>query len=226
MLIMATSFAFGIALFLSLTLVSVRTSVSTVQSSMVSETKQKAQRTPTSEPPAEALIPIKEDSSEALPEWVNLEHQTLKTGEVPTELLVTKSSECPTVAEAETEALSKAKQELLKRLAAKYPGIDTWNMPLSLINDLSKQQYHVQFKLRNFGSFQDTMFVAYVQYMDSPEVRERVVEEWEQINLNSRLLQVAGVFGASVIGLSTLSIALRWSSRYRKSHQAQLTEVA
>lgn len=160
------------------------------------------------------LVPVAEDpSTESLPDWAKRETHVVHDGVVPTVLVVKKSGEWSTSEEARVEAMEIAKRDLLARMASKYSGIESWNMPTALFSEIAVKDKHLHARLHDFGKFKDTMSACYVQYMDSPEIREQVVEHWERFTVNRNVRNVSGVFGAAVVGLGALSILLRGASR-------------
>lgn len=164
---------------------------------------------------AEQQLVAEDPATERLPEWTKRGMHVVHDGVVPTVLLVTKSSEWPTPEEARAEAIEIAKNDLLARMGSTFSGVGSWKMPTELFSEIAVKDQYMHSKLHDFGNFKDTMLECYVQYMDSPEIREQVFEHWEQFTLSRHVQTVGGVFGAAIVGLGALSFLLRGASRMR-----------
>ncbi len=162
---------------------------------------------------AEQPLVAEDPQQESLPDWVKRGMITVREGVVPTVLVVKKSGDWPTQDDARRDAIAAAKNELLSRMSSKYDGISSWDIPTELFSRLAKKNEHVQSRLHDFGNFKDSMYVGYIEFEDSPEVREQLAEQWERFSVNRKVKNVGGVLGAVVLGLGLLSVALRGGAR-------------
>jgi len=154
-----------------------------------------------------------------LPEWARLSVQMVRPGLVPEMLFVCKSKLCVTEEEAQREALIEARSVLKQRMAGAYPKMNWALIPESVFRQYSQRQTYVQRRMHDFKTFESEMFTAYIQFEDSPQVRENIIAEWERSDLATRIEEYILIGGATILGLGGLSGALRFAaSRSRRSN--------
>ncbi len=164
----------------------------------------------TAERPLATATPATDDKP--LPDWTKSELTVLVDAQIPDVLLVQKSRPCATEVEAVGEVSSRAIFALKQRLAASYPGIDLWPMPVEVFQTHSFKQQFVQRKMHNFGSFEEPMFVAYVQFEDAPGIREPIIEAWQATQTDGLVKRYGIGFAIMTLSLAGISAALRASS--------------
>ena len=180
----------------------------------------------TAERPLPTTPPAQPDKP--LPEWTKHELTVLVDAQIPDVLLVRKSRPSATEAEAVTEARALAIVAMKQRLAPQYPEIESWPMPVQVFRTHAIKQEFVERKLHNFGSFEEPMFVAYVQFEDAPGIREPIIADWQASRMES-LVQRFGIgFAIMTLSLAALSAGLRaFSSGVGQSrHRATAIAIA
>lgn len=157
-----------------------------------------------------------------LPPWTQIEEQPLNAS---ASLLVRKSRACATVEEARSEALSFAKAAMSVRLSGRFPKMANWNIPAPLFEVQAVRTWYTHQSVKNFGTFDAPMYEVYVQFEDSPHVREVIHGEWQRMTVDDRTKELGWIFGSTVLGLGVVSVLLRMVSRWRSGISAP-SEVA
>ena len=136
----------------------------------------------------------------------------LVDAQIPDVLLVRNSRPSATEIEAVTEARALAIIALRQRLAESYPDIASWTMPVAVFESHSFKKQFVQRKMHNFGSFEEPMFVAYVQFEDAPGIREPIIEAWQATQTDGLVKRYGIGFAIMTLSLAGISAILRASS--------------
>lgn len=143
------------------------------------------------------------------PDWTKTPELILATGQVPTVRRVLESGLYATQVEAEEAAIRKVQNEMRKRLSASYPQFASWTIPSHTIEAYCVKQKYVEVRQTQFGEFREPMYQAWLQYEDSPHVRDPIVAEWERSSVGGRAkLYVAGA-GLLALLLGTISAGTR-----------------
>lgn len=159
-----------------------------------------------SESQAEAPV----EPSPELPKWTQSAEVVVEPGHIPKMLLVRKSKLCSTEDEAKREAISLAGAALSRRILDSYPHEAARSLSEQALRRHALRQEFVEKKLHDFKTFEDTMYVAYVQFEDSPQVREGLVTEWERAGVDQRVRDYSIGAGLITVGLGLISAIFRW----------------
>jgi hypothetical protein len=143
------------------------------------------------------------------PAWTAETEKVRKPGQIPDVLLVRKSELCANEAEAVREATALAIAALKRRLEETYPQMATWQMSEAAFRKHSQKQQFVEQQLHDFKSFEETMFTAFIQFEDSPQVRESLVHEWQLASVDQRIKFYGLGAGLAALGLGFVSSVLR-----------------
>jgi hypothetical protein len=161
---------------------------------------------------AELTVGVPEDGipdNSGLPEWTGTPERTLMKGQVPTVRRVVQSGLYATQDEATQAAMQQVQSELRGRLSANYPQLASWIIPLETINVHSVKQQYVEVRQTQFGDVSEPMYQVWLQYEDSPHVRDPIIAEWERSAVDGRsTLYVAGA-GLLALLLGTVSAGTR-----------------
>ena len=162
--------------------------------------------------------------SELLPLWTKSEQTVLETGEVPRVLFVETSGLYSSQEEAMAEATKNAVDKFRSRLAETWSKLAVQPVPENIFRDASIQQVHTEKRMHSFGAYEEPM---YLQYLDSAETREPVIEAWKSTFASNRALQFGIGFGALAALLGVVSAGLRAVSAAKGSRgRAVMTALA
>ncbi len=149
------------------------------------------------------------DDVSGLPEWTNSSEKTLRDGQVPTVHRVAQSGLYATQDEARNAAIGKVQSEMRNRLSASYPQFASWTIPSHTIKAYCVKQKHLEVRQTQFGEVSEPMYQMWLQYEDSPHVRDPIIAEWQRSAVDGRaLLFVAGA-GLLALILGTISAGTR-----------------
>lgn len=179
------------------------------------------------------LVPTKAASKETdndstqPPLWTKDKETTLTTGEVPHVLFVETSGLYSTQEEAMAEAMKNALSKFRSRLAGTYSKLAIQPVPESVFREASVQEFHVEKRMHNFGIYEEPMYRVYLQYMDSAETREPVIEAWKSTFSSNQATRFGIGFGALAALLGVVSAGLRAVSAAKGSRgRAIMTALA
>ena len=145
----------------------------------------------------------------SLPHWTKTAEQTVTTGQVPTVRRVVQSGLYATQDEASRAAMLQVRGELRTRLSEGYPQFASWTIPLNTIETHCVKQKYVEVRQIQFGEVSEPMYQVWLQYEDSPHVRDPIIAEWERSAVDGRSrLYVAGA-GLLALLLGTISAGTR-----------------
>jgi|GEM_PF-1961245 len=136
-----------------------------------------------------------------LPEWTKTPERTLVEGQVPTVRRVVQSGLYATQEEATRAAALQVQRELRARLSESYPQFASWNIPATTVETYSIKQRYAEERETQFGEFREPMYQVWLQYEDSPHVRDPIIAEWERS-------AVAGRSQLFVVGAGLLALLL------------------
>lgn len=158
------------------------------------------------------IAAVTEDGGSAvpsLPEWTSIPEKTLAAGQVPTVRRVVQSGLYATQDEASRAAMRLVQSELRTRLSASYPQFASWTIPLKTIETHCVKQKYVGVRQTQFGEVSEPMYQVWLQYEDSPHVRDPIIAEWERSAVDGRSkLYIAGA-GLLALLLGTVSAGTR-----------------
>ncbi len=165
--------------------------------------------------------------SELLPSWTKRERIVLETGEVPRVLFVETSGLYSSQEEALAEATKNAIDKFRSRLAETWSRLAVQPVPENIFQDASIQQVHIEKRMHSFGAYEEPMYRVYLQYLDSAQTREPVIEAWKSTFSSNRALQFGIGFGALAALLGVVSAGLRALSAAKGSRgRAVMTALA
>ncbi len=136
-----------------------------------------------------------------LPAWTKTPERTLVEGQVPTVRRVVQSGLYATQEEATRAAALQVQRELRDRLSESYPQFASWTIPATTVETYSIKQRYVEERETQFGEFREPMYQVWLQYEDSPHVRDPIIAEWERS-------AVAGRSQLFVVGAGLLALLL------------------
>lgn len=161
------------------------------------------------------------------PLWTKKKETTVATGEVPHVLFVETSGLYSTQDEAMAEAMKNSISKFRSRLAETYSKLAVQPVPESIFRNVSMQKVHIEKRMHSFGAYEEPMYRVYLQYLDSAEAREPVIEAWKSTFSSNRALQFGIGFGALAALLGVVSAALRALSAAKGSRgRAVMTALA
>lgn len=163
-----------------------------------------------------------EDGSEAgtterLPDWTQTPRTVLADGQVPHVLFVETSGLYSTEEEAMAEALTNAISKFRERLAEDWTRLAVQPVPEHLFREASVQKIYTEQRMHRFGAYEEPMYRVYLQYADSAEAREPVIEAWKNTFAGNRAMQYGIGFGILIALLGVVSAGLRAVSAARGS---------
>jgi hypothetical protein len=168
-----------------------------------------------------------EGNSKQLPSWTKKEQTVLETGEVPRVLFVETSGLYSSQEEALAEAMDNAVDKFRSRLAETWSQLATQPVPENIFRDVSIQQVYTEKRMHSFGAYEEPMYRVYLQYLDSAQTREPVIEAWKNTFSGNRALQFGIGFGALAALLGVVSAGLRALSAAKGSRgRAVMTALA
>lgn len=147
--------------------------------------------------------------TDPLPEWTAVPEKTLADGHVPTVRRVIRSGLYATEEEARHVAYAKVESDLRSRLASSYPALAGWKIPHQTLMAHSIRENHVEVRDMKFGEFQEPMYQVWVQYEDSPHVREPIIAEWNRSAVGGRTILIAAGAGIVALLLGAVSAGFR-----------------
>ena len=159
--------------------------------------------------PEKAASKETDNDSTQPPNWTKDKETTLTTGEVPHVLFVETSGLYSTQEEAMAEAMKNALSNFRSRLAGTYSKLAIQPVPESVFRESSVQEFYVEKRMHSFGIYEEPMYRVYLQYMDSAEAREPVIEAWKRTFSSNQATRFGIGFGALAALLGVLSAGLR-----------------
>ncbi len=153
------------------------------------------------------------------PAWTSVPEKTVQAGHIPDVLLVRESKLCTSEAEAVREATALAIATLKRRLVDTYPQMASWQMSEMTFRQHAQKQQFVDQQLHDFKSFEETMYTAYVQFEDSPRVRELLEHDWRLSEVDRRMTQYGLGTALLALGLGFVSSVLRVAGSSGHSRQ-------
>lgn len=161
------------------------------------------------------------------PLWTKKKETTVATGEVPHILFVETSGLYSTQEEAMAEAMKNSISKFRSRLAETYSKLAVQPVPENIFRNVSMQKVHIEKRMHSFGAYEEPMYRVYLQYLDSAEAREPVIEAWKSTFSSNRALQFGIGFGALAALLGVVSAGLRALSAAKGSRgRAIMTALA
>ncbi|MHC4877298.1 MAG: hypothetical protein ACYTGL_12455 [Planctomycetota bacterium] len=148
-------------------------------------------------------------TSPALPDWAQTEEHVIATGRVPIVHRVIRSGLYATQKEAATQAVARVHDELRERMATDYPKLAAWKIPEQTLNTNSVKQSFTEVRQTQFGQYREPMYQVWLQYEDSPHVRESIIHEWERSAVDGRTVLFAAGAGVIALLLGTVSAGVR-----------------
>ena len=158
---------------------------------------------------AEELVATSERDTDPLPEWTQKSQTVLNEGQVPRILFVETSGLYSSEDEALAEATTNAVRKFRARLAETYRELAVQPVPENIFRSVSVQQVYTEKRIHTFGVYDEPMYRVYLQYMDSAEAREPVIEAWKSTFASNRAKQYGLVFGILIALLGVVSAGLR-----------------
>ena len=155
--------------------------------------------------------------SKSLPSWTKREQTILASGEVPKVLFVETSGLYSTQEEAMAEATQQAISKFRSRLAETYRNLAVQPVPENIFKEASLQQVHIEKRMHSFGAYEEPMYRVYLQYLDSAQTREPVIEAWKSTFASNRAIQYGVGFGVLAALLGVVSAGLRAMSAAKGS---------
>lgn len=150
-----------------------------------------------------------EPATRLLPEWTHRKQTVLAEGQVPKVLFVETSGLYSSEQEAMSEAMTTAVSKFQTRLAETYHELADQPVPEDIFREASLQQVYTEKRIHTFGVYDEPMYRVYLQYMDSAEAREPVVDAWKSTFASNRAMQYGVIFGILTAGLGVVSAGLR-----------------
>lgn len=161
------------------------------------------------------------------PLWTKNKETIIATGEVPRVLFVETSGLYSTQEEAFAEATQNAISKFRSRLSETYRKLAVQPLPERIFQDASMQQVFIEKRMHSFGTYDEPMYRVYLQYMDSAETREPVIEAWKGTFASNRAMQYGIGFGVLTALLGVVSAGLRAVSAVKGSRgRAVMTALA
>ncbi|QDT45738.1 hypothetical protein Pan241w_58660 [Gimesia alba] len=181
-------------------------------------------RKPHDPPQAEIPVPATARAKEPLkplPDWVvsGLDHtHQNKKNLLESSRLVVESGLFVTVGEAQYDALAKAGLKLKANLQLRYPHYPLANLEVSPdeVRQVALRRSYYQLVEHNFGDvlkngepLKQNMYRAYLEFEDSPRVRETLFARWKQKIGNERVAWLGGGFGLMTLLCAGVAVYLR-----------------
>lgn len=161
------------------------------------------------------------------PLWTKNKETIIATGEVPRVLFVETSGLYSTQEEAFAEAKQNAISKFRSRLSETYRKLAVQPLPERIFQDASMKQVFIEKRMHSFGTYDEPMYRVYLQYMDSAETREPVIEAWKGTFASNRAMQYGIGFGVLTALLGVVSAGLRAVSAVKGSRgRAVMTALA
>lgn len=157
------------------------------------------------------------EKTERLPDWTQTPRTVLADGQVPHVLFVETSGLYSTEKEAMAEALTNAISKFRERLAEDWTRLAVQPVPEHLFREASVQKIYTEQRMHRFGTYEEPMYRVYLQYADSAEAREPVIEAWKNTFAGNRAMQFGIGFGILIALLGVVSAGLRAVSAARGS---------
>ena len=125
------------------------------------------------------------------------------------------------------EAMQQAIGKFRSRLAETYSNLAVQPVPEKIFRAASMKQVHVEKRMHSFGAYEEPMYRVYLQYLDSAETREPVIEAWKSTFAGNRAIQYGVGFGVLAALLGVVSAGLRAVSAAKGSRgRAVMTALA
>ena len=174
------------------------------------ETTQEAKRTDNTTPVADD-VGVVEVSEIDLPEWTKTAEQVVAEGKVPTVHFVAKSDQRATLERAKEDAIEKAGVILSARWKDLYPDmLNKVGIPAKEFLEHSRLKEVIRTSIKDAGTATEyKMYEYYVQFEDSPKVREPIARAWRATLVDVRTHDALLGAGALALILGTFSSVLR-----------------
>lgn len=145
-----------------------------------------------------------------LPDWTKTPVVIVEKGEVDLARLVAESQFCATREEAIEDATVVALATFHDRFAEDWPEVGAWTLPLDLFQAESiLGDPWIETQMFNIAGETGPMYRAFIQFEDSPKVRERFLTRWRSEVADTRAGQYALGLGGIGLGLGLISALLR-----------------
>jgi len=156
-----------------------------------------------------------EPDAPPLPKWTHRKQTVLAEGQVPKILFVETSGLYSSEEEALAEAMTKAISKFHTRLIETYRELAEQPVPENIFREASLQQVYTEKRIHTFGVYDEPMYRVYLQYVDSAEAREPIVDAWKSTFASNRAMRLAIIFGILTAILGVVSAGLRAISAAR-----------
>ena len=185
-------------------------------------------------PPMNSAVPeggaVEGSSTESLPGWTQNKETVIADGQVPRVLFVESSGLYSSEAEAMNESMTNAISKFRARLAETsetYRKLADQPVPEHIFREVVIQQVYREKRMHSFGVYEEPMYRVYMQYMDSAETREPIIDAWKSTFASNRAMQYGIGFGVLIALLGVVSAGLRALSAARGSRgRAVMTALA
>ena len=155
-------------------------------------------------------------SAPTRPKWTQTPINIFETetssarGKVESATIVAKSQYCPTRDEAVEEAKVVAMATFQDRFAEDWPEVDSWTLPIEVFEAESiLQKPYIETRQFEIAGETEPSYRAFLQFEDSPKVRNAFLTQWRNDIAASRAGQYALGLGGIGVALGLVSAALR-----------------
>lgn len=146
----------------------------------------------------------------ARPKWAQTPITIVESGDVETATIVAESQYCPTRDEAVEEAKVVAMATFQDRFAEDWPEVDSWTLPIEVFEAESiLQKPYIETRQFEIAGETEPSYRAFLQFEDSPKVRNAFLTQWRNDVAASRAGQYALGLGGIGVALGLVSAALR-----------------
>lgn len=175
------------------------------------ENAQNAQRSDAVSKPIVDDVGVIEVSEIDLPDWTKTAEKVVVEGKVPTVHFVAKSDQRATLERAKEDAIEKAGAILSSRWKDLYPDmLNKVGIPAKEFLEHSRLKEVIRTSIKNAGTVTEyKMYEFYVQFEDSPKVREPIARAWRATLVDVRTHAALLGAGALALILGTFSSVLR-----------------
>lgn len=144
------------------------------------------------------------------PKWAQTPIDIVESGKVKTATIVAESQYCPSRDEAIEEAKVVAMATFQDRFAEDWPEVDSWTLPIEVFEAESiLREPYVETRQFEIAGETEPAYRAFLQFEDSPKVREAFLTQWRSEVADSRAGQYALGLGGIGVALGLVSAALR-----------------
>lgn len=151
-----------------------------------------------------------EEAAPTRPKWAQTPITIVERGEVETAAIVAASQYCPTRDEAIEEAKVVAMATFQDRFAEDWPEVNSWTLPIEVFEAESiLREPYIETRQFEIAGETEPAYRAFLQFEDSPGVREAFLTQWRSEVADSRAGQYALGLGGIGVALGLVSAALR-----------------